>query len=295
MASIQTPPFTLTEISAKGAAEVTGLDCSKDLGPELFAAVAEAFRRHPILVFRDQHLGAAEQARFSRRFGPLEEQQAVRFVHPDDPCVLILSNELRPDGTPIGVVDAGDFWHSDSSWKEEPCKATLLYAVKNPDRGGDTAFCNLYLVYEALDPELKALLDGRNAIHHLSKFKNPRVAVSEARQDAGEYYTRANALPEVSQPVVRTHPETGRRALFISPRFTLRIEGMAEAESEKLLRRLFEFMQEERFIYVHKWRDRDFVMWDNRCLNHLACGGYKLPDTRRMHRTSVCGDRAFYR
>jgi taurine dioxygenase len=287
--------FTLKEISATGAGEVTGLDCSQPLGPEVVAAVNQAFLQHPILVFRDQHLEPPQQARFTSYFGPLEVQRNSRFVHPDDPYVLILSNELKPDGTPVGIIDAGDFWHSDSSWEVEPVKCTLLHAIKNPLHGGDTAYCNLYLVYDALEPELKAQLEGKRASHALSKFKNPRVTVSEARPDAGQYYTSANELPDIMQPVVRTHPETGRNALFVSPRFTLRIEGMADDESEALLHRLFALMLEERFIYVHKWRDNDFVMWDNRCLNHLACGGYQLPDVRRMHRTTTHGDRPFYK
>lgn len=288
--------FEVRPLSAAGAAEIVGLDCSRELGVEEMDAVKAAFVAHPILAIRDQHLTPQQQAAFSGRFGPLEPQLNSQYVHPDDPYVLILSNELRPDGTAVGVVDAGDFLHSDSSWSPEPVKATILYSVKNPSRGGDTEFCNMYLVYDALPDELRRAVEGRNAIHHVSKAKNPRVAISTSRPGAQEFYERqSRELPEVSQPIVRTHPESGRQALFVSPRFTLRIEGLDQAESDRILDALFEVMKDERFRYRHRWRDGDLVMWDNRCLTHRACGGYVLPDIRRMHRTTVRGDRPFYR
>lgn len=291
---MQTAAFTVNEIDARGAAEVIGLDCAQPLDSSTVAALMQAFRDHPVLVVRDQHLEPRAQTAFTHYFGPLEVHTVATYNHPDDPGVQIISNELRADGSAIGVVDAGDFWHSDSSFKAEPCKCTLLHAIRNPQRGGNTAFCNLTHVYAALAPELKARLDGRFAYHHLSKFKNPRVSVSAVRPDATEHYARADALPEILQPVVRTHSETGRRSLYVSPRFTLRIDGMAEAESEALLLQLFDFMQQEQFIYTHKWRDHDMVIWDNRCLNHLAAGGYALPDIRRMHRTAVRDEPAYY-
>ena len=291
-----TSAFTVNSLSPNGAAEVVGLDCSKPLDAETFAALRRAFQDHPVLVIRDQHLTAAQQAAFSRQWGPLEPQDQKHYTCPEDEDVLILSNEMRPDGTAVGIVDAGDFWHSDSSHKPEPCRATILYAVKNPARGGDTEFCNMYQVYEALPAELKQKIAGLNAIHHVSKTRNKRVVVSPDRPGAEEYYNkRAKEVPEAVQPLVRTHPETGRQALYISPRFTLAIEGMADEEAQPLLDQLFAFAKEKRFHYRHTWRDGDLVMWDNRCLNHRACGGYALPDIRRMHRTTIVGDKPFYR
>jgi taurine dioxygenase len=288
--------FTLNEISPAGAAEIVGLDCAQALDGPTVAAVEQAFRDHPILAIRDQQLSPRAQAEFSSLFGELEPQINTAHVTPEHQDVLILSNEIRPDGTAVGIVDAGDFLHSDSSWSPTPVKATILYAVKNPDRGGDTEYCNMYAVYEALTPELRRAVEGRNAIHHVSKTRNKRVAVSPSRPGAKEFYeAQASERPEVSQPMVRTHPETGRQALFISPRFTLRVEGLDEAASDNLLDALFAVMKEERFRYTHKWHDHDLVMWDNRCLTHRACGGYVLPDIRRMHRTTLQGDAAFYR
>lgn len=288
--------FTVTPLSPAGAAEVVGLDAAGPLAAEDLAALRAAFREYPILALRDQHLTPPQQAAFSRAFGPLEDPVNSPFRHPDDPCVLILTNELRPDGTPIGVVDAGDFLHSDSSWREDPCSATLLYSVRNPQHGGDTEYCNMYLAYDALPPDLRAAVDGRYAIHHAAKTKIPRIAISPSRPGAKEYYEeQERSMPEVRQPIVRTHPETGRQALFVSPRFTVRVDGMEPDASETLLLRIFEVMKDPALRYVHRWRSNDLVMWDNRCLTHRACGGYVLPDVRRMHRTVVCGDVPFYR
>jgi taurine dioxygenase len=288
--------YTVNKLSETGAAEVIGLDCSKQLAPAQLAALKQAFLENPVLVIRNQTLGARQQGVFSRQFGLLEAQDQKTYCHPDDGDVLILSNEIRPDGTAVGIVDAGDFWHSDSSHHEEPCQATILYSVRNPARGGDTEFCNMYMVYEALPDDLKRQVEGRYAIHHVSKTKNRRVTISPDRPGAKDYYERrATETHEVRQPMVRTHPETGRQALYISPRFTIGIADMEEAEAQVLLDRLFAtFVRERRFQYRHKWHDGDLVMWDNRCVNHRACGGYGLPDIRCMHRTTIVGDRPFY-
>ena len=288
--------FTVNKLSDTGAAEIIGRDCSKPLDATTLAALKRAMLDYPITAIRNQMLTPKQQAAFSRQIGELETQDRKTYCHPDDADILILSNELRSDGSAIGIVDAGDFWHSDSSHMAEPCKQTVLYAVRNPKQGGDTEFCNMYQVYDALPFELKKRIEGRHGIHHISKLKNPRVTVSTARTDAAAYYKeREKTTPDVLQPMVRTHPETGRQALYVSPRFTIGIADMADAEAQPLLDQLFAIMLEPRFHYRHKWRDGDLVIWDNRCLNHQACGGYSLPDIRRMHRTTIRGDKPFYR
>jgi taurine dioxygenase len=278
------------------AGEVVGLDCSDPLDADALAALKRTMLDFPVVAIRAQTLTARQQAAFSRQLGPLEAQDRKTYCHPDDQDILILSNELRPDGTAVGIVDAGDYWHSDSSHLDEPCRATVLYAVKNPATGGDTEFINMYQVYDALPDDLRRRIEGRLGMHHISKTRNPRVNVSTARTDAVAYYKeRETATRDMLQPMVRTHPETGRQALYVSPRFTIGIADMADAEAQPLLDRLFEIMLEPRFRYRHRWRDGDLVVWDNRCLNHQACGGYSLPDIRRMHRTTIRGDRPFYR
>ncbi|MFL5030472.1 MAG: TauD/TfdA dioxygenase family protein [Xanthobacteraceae bacterium] len=288
--------FTVRKLSDAGAAEVLGLDCRTRLDADTLAALDRTMLDYPVTVIRDQTLTAREQAAFSRQLGPLEPQDRKDYCHPDDPDILILSNEIRPDGTAVGIVDAGDFWHSDSSHLPEPCRSTVLYAVRNPTTGGDTEYCNMYQVYEALSPNLKRQIEGRYGIHHISKLKNPRVIVSAARTDAAAYYRQREKDREpVLQPMVRTHPQTGRQALYISPRFTIGIADMPDAQAQALLDQLFAIMLQPRFHYRHHWHDGDLVIWDNRCLTHQACGGYSLPDIRRMHRTTIRGDRPFYR
>lgn len=286
--------FAIEALDYEGAAEVRGLDCARPLAPESLETIGRALLDYPILAFRDQHLSPQAQVAFSRQFGNLEDTGNKRYAHPDEPLVLVLSNELGPDGLPVGVADAGDFLHSDLSPRPAPSSFTILHAIKNPSRGGDTEFVNMYRVYEALPADLKREVEGRYAFHHTSKLKNPRVRISGDRPDAADYYRTLESQPEVRQPMVRTHPDTGRQALYVSPRFTLRVEGMEAEASEALLGRLFAIMRQPRFLYRYKWHDHDLLMWDNRCLTHRATGGYVLPDTRRMHRTSLAGTAAFY-
>lgn len=289
--------FVVTEISPAGAAEITGLDCEVPTSDADLRRLRETFREWPIMCIRGQHLTAKQLATFSRQWGPLEQQDRSTYCHPDDRDVLILSNERRPDGSQVGIVDAGDFWHSDSSHIGEPCRMTMLYSVKNPLKGGDTHFLNQYLVWDALPDALKKRVAGRNAIHHASKTLNPRVTVSAEREGAVEYYkSREKAVKPVAQPMVRTHPETGRQALYVSPRFTIAIEDMDDREAQPLLDEIFRHMfSNPKWQYTHKWKDGDLVFWDNACLNHMAGGGYEYPDTRRMHRTTVVGDKPYYR
>ena len=288
--------FTVHEISPAGAAEIIGFDCRAPTSAPDMARLREAFRQSPILCIRNQNLSPGEQARFARQWGALERQDRSTYCHPDDPDILILSNERRPDGSQVGIVDAGDFWHSDSSHMTEPCRITMLFTIKNSAQGGDTQFINLYQVYDALPDQLKKRIAGRSAIHHVSKTLNPRVAISAERAGAAEYYkSREKATQPVTQPMVRTHPETGRPSLYISPRFTIAIEDMDDSEAQPLLDELFRHMfSNVAWQYAHKWEDGDLVFWDNACLNHMAGGGYAYPDTRRMHRTTIVGDRPFY-
>jgi taurine dioxygenase len=287
----------VVNVVSPAVAEISGLDCSKPTPPEDLARLKTLFFEHPIVRIRDQKLSPRGQGAFARQWGPLETQDRSTYCHPDDTDVLILSNDRRPDGSQIGIVDAGDFWHSDSSHLSEPCRITMLHSVKNPAKGGDTHFIDMRAVYDALPDAMKKRIAGRNAIHHVSKTLNPRVAISAERAGAAEYYKqREKETKPVTQPMVRTQPETGRQALYISPRFTIGIEGMDDAEAQPVLDDLFRFMfSDPAWQYTHKWRDGDLVFWDNSCLNHMAGGGYDYPDVRRMHRTTVIGDRPFYR
>jgi taurine dioxygenase len=288
----------ITPLPHRCGAEITNIDLAHLTQGET-DAIREAYLAHQILVIREQALTPQEQFEFSARFGPIEEQENNKFSHPEHDKVVILSNEIRPDGTAVGVVDAGDFWHSDSSHHEIPVTLTILQSVRNPKTGGTTDFCNMYGAYEALPDEVKEKINGRNGVHHVSKVLNPRVVISQNRPDAKAFYeNQAATRPKVMQPLVRTHEETGRNALYVSPRFTIGIDGMDDAEAQSLLDQLFAAINTPArpYHHLHNYQDGDVVLWDNRCLVHRAMGGYQLPDIRRMHRTTVAGTtRPFYR
>lgn len=282
------------EISRLGAtmgAEILGVDLNA-LDEAEFAAISDAFLAHQVIAVRDQNLSPAGQIAFSRRFGALEDQLNAHYTVPGHPEVLVLSNDMK-DGKPIGLIDGGDFWHSDSSHRDLPSMATILCAVKNPSQGGDTEFADMAAAYEALPEAMKARLATLKGVHAVSKLKNKRVAVSPRRPDGKDFYERQKSLPDQVWPLVRTHSATGRKTLYVSPRFTIGIEGLSECEADEILDFLFVHQVRKEFLYRHKWRDGDLVMWDNRSVIHRATGGFNYPDVRTMHRTVVAGDRPY--
>jgi taurine dioxygenase len=276
------------KLGASMGAEIVGIDAAR-IDDETFAMIREAFHAYQVLALRDQALTPDSQIAFSRRFGALEDQLNAHYTVENYPEVLILSNDLK-DGKPIGLIDGGDFWHSDSSHRDKPSMATMLYAVKNPRLGGDTEFANMYAAYDALSAEMKHRIATLKGIHAVSKLKNKRVTVSARRPDGRDFYERQKSLPDQIWPLVRTHPASGRKALYVSPRFTIGIEGLGEAEADEILDELFAHQIRPEFIYRHKWRDHDLVIWDNRCVIHHATGGYVYPNVRTMHRTVIVGD-----
>ncbi len=279
------------QVGRSMGAEVTGVDLRR-LDDASFERIHEAFLAHQVLVVRDQAITPGVQIAFSRRFGPLEDQLNAHYTVEGYPEVLVLSNDIK-DGKPVGLIDGGDFWHSDSSHRDKPSMATMLYAVKNPDNGGDTEFANMYAAYETLPGDLKRQIEALKGIHAVSKLRNKRVTVSARRPDAKDFYEKQKSIPDQVWPLVRTHPETGRKALYVSPRFTVGIEGLPEQEADVLLDLLFAHQIRDEFLYRHRWRDRDLVIWDNRCVIHRATGGYAYPDVRTMHRTVIAGDRPY--
>jgi len=284
----------VTPVSDIMGAEVTGVDLSVPMDGDTQSAMGEAFLAYQVLVVRDQHLTPQQQVAFSAQWGDLEVPDNVHYTHADSDRVMILSNEIRPDGSAVGVVDGGDFWHSDSSHHPVPSMITILQSLRHPSRGGDTEFCNMYAVYESLPEETKEKIDGLFGVHHVSKVKNKRVTISPDRPGAKDFYElQAKNRGNVIQPLVLTHPVTGRKALYCSPRFTIGIQGLSDADADPILDELFPYItdRKRRWHYRHKWRDNDLVMWDNRCICHRAVGGYGLPDIRCLHRTVVAGDR----
>ncbi|WP_244849560.1 TauD/TfdA family dioxygenase [Caballeronia sp. SL2Y3] len=270
-------------------AEVIGLDLSQPLSTEDFTRIHRAHLDHHVLVFREQRITPAQQVEFSKRFGPLQIHVLHQFGLAGYPEVLVVSNIIE-NGKPIGLGDAGHFWHSDLSYKEKPSLGSMLHAQELPSTGGDTLFANQHLAWETLPAHLKNAVEGRFAEHtYLAKY-----AELQKRSP-----WRPNLTPEqiaqvkpVVQPIVRTHPETGRQALFVSEHFTTRIVDMPEDESRALLDEIFAHSVRPEFVYRHVWRDHDMVFWDNRSVMHLAAG---TPDDqrRKLYRTTIEGDAPF--
>jgi len=281
--------FEIRPLDAALGAEVIGLDLHQPLADEDFRRIHRAHLDHHVVVFRDQRITPAQQIAFSRRFGPLQIHVLHQFQLANHPETLIVSNVLQ-DGKPIGLGDAGHFWHSDLSYKEKPSLGSLLHAIELPSEGGDTLFANMHAAYDGLSDALKARIEGLRAEHtYLARY-----AELQKRSP-----WRPNLSPEqiaqvkpVVHPVVRTHPETGRKALFVSEHFTTRIVGLSDAESRALLDELFAHSVQPAYVYRHQWREHDLVFWDNRSLLHLAAG---TPDHLRrvMYRTTIEGDTPF--
>lgn len=279
--------MTVTRLPAGLGAEITGVDVSGPLDDAAFGGIMDAFLAHQVIAIRDQKLSPEAQKAFSQRFGNLDIHISPKYKMKEHPEILVLSNQ-KVKGEWVGALNAGDEWHSDLHYMERPSKCTLLHALEVPEEGGETAFIDIYGAYEALPAATRARIAGLRGVNSWNRLRNPRVKISEQHSDAKAVYETGH--PDVIHPVVRTHQETGRKALYVSPRHTLSIEGLSEDESENLLRELFTVQQRPEFLYVHKWRLGDVVIWDNRCTLHKACGGIKPPGIRHLHRTTVAGD-----
>ena len=281
----------INRLSDALGAEVVGVDVA-NLDDATFAAIHAAFLDHLVLVFRDQHLTPESQIAFSRRFGELEIHLAVDHLLPGHPEIIMISNK-QVNGKYIGAVSAGDYWHSDLSCQARPNLASLLYALELPSSGGQTEFCNQYAALDTLPAATRRKIEGRRAIHTFNRMRNPRVHVPEVHKYDAERRYHERAPDDGVHPIIRTHPETGREALYVSRRFTIGIEGMDDEEAQPLLDELFEHQLNPDFIYKHRYRLNDLIMWDNRCTTHHAAGGIPPGEVRHMLRTTIAGDVPF--
>lgn len=289
MSAVLQASFEVELFDAPLGAEILGLDLHQPLPAGDFARIHKAHLDHHLLVFRDQRITPQQQVDFSRRFGPLQIHVLRNFQLPGTPEVLIISSIVE-DGQPIGLGDAGHFWHSDLSYKDTPSLGSMLHAQELPAEGGDTLFANMHLAWDTLPAALRHAVQGARAEHsYLAQYeelrrRNPwRPALTQAQIDE---------VQPVVHPVVRTHPETGRKALFVSEHFTTRIVGIPEDESRALLAELFAHSVLPEHVYRHRWAPHDLVFWDNRSLMHLAAG---TPDhlRRKLYRTTIEGDTPF--
>lgn len=272
-------PVTLTPLSAQAGVEARGIDLRRPLDPPLRARLHRAFLDHAVLVVRDQCLSPPEMLRAVRNWGEVFPQHNPRFALAECPEIHYISNQDRfPDGR---RYIPGEGYHTDHSNAAIPPKATVLHAVKLPDRGGDTQFVNMTQACAALDPALRARIDGLVAVHvYQSRHSERRLM--------GLTATAREAVPDaVRHRLIRDHPETGRPSLFINPIRIEAIVGMAEAEALALLDELLAHATRPEFEYRHVWRAGDLVMWDNRCLLHKANGDYDMNQERYLYRVML--------
>ncbi|AMP14984.1 TauD/TfdA dioxygenase family protein [Collimonas pratensis] len=283
---ISSQAFQITPLSGPLGAEITGLDLNLPLSGLDLARIRMALVKHGLLVFREQRITPEQHIAFSRRFGPLQVHVLNRFHLAGHPEILIVSNVIE-DGKPIGLVDAGADWHSDLSYMPRPSLGSLLHAQELPAEQGDTSFANMFDAYDTLPADVKQLLEGRRAVHSYVYRYRRLQKLSPWRADLTQ--KQIDEVPEVEHPVIRVHPESGRKALFVSEGFTSRIVGLPADESAALLRFLHQHTIRAENIYRHQWRAHDMVFWDNRSTVHYAA---ITPQhlRRTLYRTTIEGD-----
>jgi len=263
------------------AVAVEGIDLNHPPAPETQRALLDALHQNLVLCIRGQQLAPLAFRNAMARFGtPVKRLQLAATPECDE--VSIISSEDRDVLGDGKKLVNGASWHTDDSFMREPCSLTMLHGVVVPSRGGDTQFLNMYAAYEALAPAMKARIDGLRVIH---KYQSSRQTNRVSRRPPSEMA----AMPEAIHPLVRTHPETGRKALYLNANRMEQIVGMERAESDRLLDQLIAHAIEPRFQYRHVWRQGDVVIWDNRCTMHKANADYPEDEQRLMHRVVVAG------
>jgi alpha-ketoglutarate-dependent taurine dioxygenase len=297
--------ITVNRIGRHLGAEISGIDLSKPIDDNTFSQVAKAFYDNQVVVFRKQKLTPEQQIAFTRRFGTLE--QHVRKEHRLEgyPEILIVSNVLNAEGKAIGVEDAGRFWHSDLSYKQVPSLLSALYAIEVPVQNGvvlgNTSFASTTAAYEALPEPMKKRLQGLKNVHSYVYYRGKNIQAQKEEQARGDRAVQEHALtqehlqqvPDSEAPIVRTHPVTGRKGLFINEAHTSHIIGLPKAESAALLREICQHIIKPEFQYEHHWQAGDLLMWDNIAAQHKANFNYRLPLRRLMYRTTVRGSAPF--
>ena len=264
-------------------AEIRGLDLSQPLGDADVAAINADFLKHIVILFRGQKLSQEDLLRVTGFFGPLGHiRRPPKYFPPGFdkilPGILMISN-IRENGEPIGALPDGEMmFHHDMIHSPTPDAATMLYSMEIPSQGGDTLFASGYAAYDTLDPALRARLEGKRARHH---YNYGSVQKGDGKG--------TEAFGESVHPLFRTHDQTGRKAIYVNRLMTVGIEGMADDEAQPLLAALFDHMEKPEFIYTHKWKVGDVLLWDNRCSTH-ARTDFPSTERRLMLRTTIEGN-----
>lgn len=270
--------FEVKPLSPQIGAELSGIKLAGDLPDEAIAEIRRALLDHKVVFFRDQNeLSAQEHIAFARRFGELEIHPATPKGQPD-PEILRITHDENSKGRE-------NAWHSDVTWRPEPSLGSILRAIEVPPVGGDTLFSCMYAAYDALSLEMKAFASGLTAVHDITRVFAGRLnkSVDELRAQ----------YPLQEHPVVRTHPETGRRSLYVNTAFTDHIVGLSKKESDWLLEHLYSFAAVPEHQCRIRWEAGSVAFWDNRACQHYAASDY-FPQKRVMERVTICGDRPYF-
>jgi len=266
-------------LSASIGAEIVGLDLSQPMSDALFAKVLDTWHQNLVILFRDQQLREDDQVRFGALFGPPAVSHTKRFTTAN-PAVMLISN-IRENGQMIGALPDGEMhFHSDQCHQERPAMASMLYALEVPSKGGNTLFANAYKAYETLPESIKTRIEGRKA---LNAYDYQAAATHRGTR-------LREGIPSCWHPAVRTHPATGKKALYVNRLMTIAIEGMPEEESDRLLGTLFDHQEQPQFVYEHVWRPHDLLLWDNRCALH-ARTDFSAAERRLLRRLTILGEK----
>ncbi len=294
--------LTINRIGKHLGAEISGIDLSQPLDDATFARIADAFFDNEVAFFRNQRITPAQQIAFTRRFGVLEQHVRKESRLQGFPEILVVSNVLDDEGKAVGSQDAGRFWHSDLSYKNEPSMLSALYSMEVPVKDGrvlgDTSFASTTAAYNALPAEMKARLQTMKNVHSYRAYRQKNAQAQKEELARGgrvihEYMPteeQLESVPDVETPVVRTHPVTKRKGLFINQAHTSGLVGMHKDEGDALLAELYQHIIKPEFVYTHRWQPGDLLMWDNCAVQHKATFDYDLPLRRLMYRTTVRGN-----
>jgi taurine dioxygenase len=278
-AKVRSPMFPVKPLSPALGAEIIGVDLSEDNDDRIFAQIRDTWHQNLVILLRDQRLSEEDEVRFAEKFGPPAVIHTKQFVR-NHPAVMLISN-IREDGKPIGALPDGEMhFHTDQCHQERPAMASMLYAIEVPSIGGNTLFANGYKAYETLPADIKRRIDGRKA---LNAYDYDSAATKRGTR-------LADGVPSYAHPVVRTHPATGRKALYVNRLMTVQIEGLPAQESDELLDLLFDHQERREFVYEHVWRPGDLLMWDNRCTLH-ARTDFSAGERRLMRRVTILGEK----
>lgn len=273
--------------------EILGVDLG-NLDDATFAEIEAAYNQYGTICVRDQKLTPEQHIAFSKRFGALDKYVIDKYNHPDYPDIFVVSNIIDEHGKPLGMADAGRYWHSDMWSQKRPPRGSILYALEVPKDAqgkvyGDTYFASTQAAYDGLPADLKKRIEGREALYTRVKANAYRAATSPDNERTRESAAARSTIPmvEIWHPLVRVHPLTGRKCLYLSEGMIAQVSGYSEAESQALCDELLAHMISKPYVYRHVWRPGDLVMWDNFTVMHKAVGDFDLPLRRLVHRTTL--------